>query len=341
FRSPQDVAANLEGKIVRLVIDVTQTGPNSWNCPSGSHLPRRTMRNSTGNLDEMSGRLYCVPNDNPWLSPPGATFEEPISIGHRNPHRMTRDAPTGRLWSGEVGEITREEINVIEIGHNYGWPFREGKGAGPWAPPPQILCTLTDPVIDFTRDEAIAIIGGYVYHGTRFPELVGRYLAGDYGTDNIWAIDLDPVTMTATKELLTTFPSVGGLSTWGEDKDGELLLGNALSGAEPLYRLERTGTGVPDPPPFLSQLGAFDDLATLDPHAAGVPFEPVPFWSGGAVQQRWLFLPNDGNRDQPGEKVGFSVSGNWSFPIGTVFMKHFELPLDETKPGPRHASSHD
>ena len=100
----------------------------------------------------------------------------------------------------------------------------------------------------------------------------------------------------------------------------------------PLQRLQAIGTPSPDPPGFLSQLGAFDDLLALDVHDGGVPYDLVPFWSDGARKQRWLFLPNDGLHDQPGEQIVFSESDNWGFPVGSVLMKHFELPLDETDP---------
>jgi mono/diheme cytochrome c family protein len=33
--------------------------------------------------------------------------------------------------------------------------------------------------------------------------------------------------------------------------------------------------------------------------------------------------------------VGFATNGQWTFPIGTVFVKHFELPIDDTNPAVR------
>jgi len=331
YTTAQDIANSLEGGTVRLQVDVTENGDGTFSCPAGSHLPRRLFQNVTGNPDEMSGRLYCIPDDNPWLDPGGSVMEEYFAIGQRSPHRMTLDRVTGYMWSGEVGENTREEINIVQKGRNYGWPFREGKIAGPYPPPPVVLGVLTEPVIDFERPEAHCIIGGLVYRGTQYPELVGRYLAGDWLNGNVWAIDLDPSTMTATSELITTFDP-GGLATFGEDPDGEPLLGSVTLDV-PLQRLVRVGVGVPDPPPYLSQTGAFKNVATLEPSDAAVPFEPITFWSDGARKWRWIFLPTtDGVRDQPDEKIGFSATGNWNFPIGTVLMKHFELPLDQNDP---------
>jgi len=283
YDTAQDIVDTLEGGILRLAVDVTENGDGGWDCPAGSHLPVRTF----GTSDETSGRHYCIPDDNPWLDASGGHFEEYCSIGHRNPHRLARDPLTDRLWSGEVGESTREEINVIECGRNYGWPFREGMIEGPRDAPATILGELTDPVIDFTRDEANAIIGGYVYRGARFPELYGRYLAGDYVTNQVWAITLDENTMTATKDYLANF-GPGNLATWGQDNQGEVFLGDVAS-TGPLFTLGRIGDPVPDAPSLLSEVGAFSDLRSAIPSGYWVPYGlEQPFWSDGALKTRFL-----------------------------------------------------
>jgi uncharacterized repeat protein (TIGR03806 family) len=327
YDTAQDIVDTLEGGSVRLAVDVIDNGDGTWSCPSGSHLPRRMLDTA----DEISGLWYCIPNDNPWLDPAGNQFEEYCSIGHRNPHRLARDPLTDRLWSGEIGESTREEINVIECGNNYGWPFREGLIAGVSEEPPSFLGVLTDPVIDFTRDEANAIIGGYVYRGSKFPELYGRYLAGDYVTSQVWAITLDESTMTATKVYLANF-TAGNLATWGQDNSGEVFMGDVAS-TGPLYTLERVGEPVDDAPALLSEVGAFSNLAALVPSPFWIPYGlNQPFWSDGASKFRFIAVPNDGARDTAGEQIGFSPNDDWSWPTGTVLMKHFELPLDETEP---------
>jgi hypothetical protein len=324
FDTAQDIVDTLEGGSVRLAVDVTDNGDGTWICPAGSHQPRRAFDTS----DEISGQHYCIPDDNPWLDVGGGIFEEYCSIGHRNPHRLARDPLTDRLWSGEIGAATREEINVIECGNNYGWPFREGLVAGVRPEPPSYLGTLTDPVIDFTRDEAQAIIGGYVYRGSRLPELFGFYLAGDYATNKVWAIALDENTMTATKLYLADF-TAGNLATWGQDNSGEVFMGDVAS-TGPLYTLEQIDEPVPDAPALLSQTGAFADLAAAVPSSVWVHYGlNQPFWSDGALKTRFIALPSDGTRDTPDEQIVFSTFDNWSYPTGTVLMKHFELPLDE------------
>ena len=304
----------------------------SVTCPAGSHLPIRTFQ-SIGGPDETSGQLYCIPDDNPWLSPSGAAFEEYATIGHRNPHRLAKDPVTGRLWSGEVGESAREEINVLELGRNYGWPFREGKIAAPFAEPPP-----SDPRRPHRpRDRLRPLPSGGASsaatstRGTRFPELEGRYLAGDWATRKIWAITLDEATMTATAtELADFYP--GSLGTFGQDKDGEVYLAS-VGGDGPLYTLDRITVAVPDPPRSSRSSAPSARSRRSRPRTSSCPTAlNEPFWSDGARKSRWIALPNDGVRDTPAEQVAYAPSSDWSFPNGTVLMKHFELPVDETDP---------
>jgi mono/diheme cytochrome c family protein len=326
----QNITRALEGGVLRIDVNVGEEENGEITCPAGSHLPRRRYQEVSPHPDEVSGKLYCIPDDNPWLDENGAVFEEYFAIGHRNPYRLSVDRITGRLWSGEAGEIDREEINVIEPGANYGWPFREGFKAGPEKRPDGIVGIVTDPVIDFARSEASALIGGTVYRGTRFPELVGRYIAGDHVTRNLWAVTLDETLGTATKERLTRFEP-GFLANFGEDRNGELVMASIGEGV-PLQRLERIGPSVPHPPSQLSALGAFIDLETLEAHPAALPYDVVPAWADGAVARRWIFLPGDGERDAPHEQIVSNDPHDWQFPVGTVVMQHLELPVDDADP---------
>jgi uncharacterized repeat protein (TIGR03806 family) len=78
-------------------------------------------------------------------------------------------------------------------------------------------------------------------------------------------------------------------------------------------------------PRLLSQSGAFKDTPGLVPDDALIPYDLiVSFWSDGAMKSRWISVP-DG-------KIKFAPTGEWVFPKGTVFVKHFELAVDETHP---------
>lgn len=83
-------------------------------------------------------------------------------------------------------------------------------------------------------------------------------------------------------------------------------------------------------PRLLSQTGAFTDTAHMIPAAGLIPYDLiVPFWSDGAVKTRYIAVPK-------GEHIGFSPTGEWTFPAGVVFVKTFELPVDASHPQLRH-----
>lgn len=58
---------------------------------------------------------------------PGNPFGNRIwSRGHRNVQGLAFDG-AGRLWAGEFGQNTLDELNLIRGGGNYGWPICEGR----------------------------------------------------------------------------------------------------------------------------------------------------------------------------------------------------------------------
>src|SRR4051794_36146348 len=70
-------------------------------------------------------------------------------------------------------------------------------------------------------------------------------------------------------------------------------------------------------PPHLSGTGAFESTLSLKPADSLIPYDLiVSFWSDGAEKLRWVSVPS-------GEKIKFAPTGEWIFPNGTVFVKHF------------------
>ena len=87
-------------------------------------------------------------------------------------------------------------------------------------------------------------------------------------------------------------------------------------------------------PDALSAASVFRETRSLTPAPGLIPYElNVPFWSDGAAKSRWVVLPT--GRDGPVARIRFSPQGDWAFPAGTVFVKHFELAVDESRPGER------
>ncbi len=333
FNVAQRINSRLFSGILR--IDVDQN-------PSRSHPIRRQPAQITrpSGWPASFTQGYGIPKDNPWLDPAGGILEEFWTIGTRSPHSMSFDNETGDIWIADVGQGTREEITIAQKGGNHQWPFKEGHANGPKARPSTLIGTEVPPLFDYPRSMGGCIIGGIVYRGSLHAgALTGRYLFGDHNTKALYALarrDSGP----ATAEYLTTVFRNGGnkqgLSGICEGPDNEVYfmeLGATGTDTGKIYRLIRNGTPVPDPPRFLSQTGAFTNLSTLTPVAGLIPYEVnSPLWSDGARKQRWIAVPNNGTHDTASERVTYSDQGSWSFPVGTVVVKHFTLPVDERNP---------
>jgi uncharacterized repeat protein (TIGR03806 family) len=81
-----------------------------------------------------------------------------------------------------------------------------------------------------------------------------------------------------------------------------------------------------DSPRLLSQTLGFADVLSLQPSSGLLPYGvQSPLFSDGARKQRWMALPS-------GTQIGFSESGAWTYPEGTVFVKEFDMALDERHP---------
>ncbi|WP_405397996.1 PQQ-dependent sugar dehydrogenase [Maribacter sp. Asnod2-G09] len=323
YINAQSISENLDGGVLR--IDVDMVGG------SLSHAPIRTMSSSgAGEEDEVSGKGYFIPNDNPFNNSNGSVFEEYYSLGHRNPHRLTKDRATGTFYIGEVGENTHEEINVLAAGKNYGWPLYEGKDIFLNSCISELYNNMLHqgPLTEFPRSDANSIIGGYVYRGTEIPELEGKYICADYGIgDEIWAVN----TSTGQYELLGNFGPENIIS-FGQDYQGELYLLKYGSNVN-LYKLAATGISNINAPQLLSQTGAFSNLQSLTVNSGIIPYDMIDsFWSDGANKKRWMAIPNDGTHNTLEEQIVFSENGVWDFPTGAVLIKHFDYPIDDTNP---------
>ncbi|MCE9518112.1 MAG: putative Ig domain-containing protein [Verrucomicrobia bacterium] len=277
---------------------------------------------------------YFIPNDNPWVDPSGAVLEEFYAIGLRSPHRMSFDGQSGKAFIGDVGQESVEEIDILEKGANYQWSYREGTIAGPKPKPASVIGTETPPLYSYaTRAEGNrCVIGGYVYRGSRLPgTLQGKYIFGDYYSGRIWSLDWQ--TPGAQPVLLTQI-GASQLTGFSVDANNEIYY-TTLGSAAKISRLSPWG-GAAEPPATLSATGAFASLATLTPATGIVPFNVnSPLWSDGAFKQRWIALPNDGAPYTSSEVVAFNAKGGWSFPVGTVLIKHFELAVNDNDPSVR------
>ena len=299
--------------------------------------PLQSGETNVNDINHTYTQGYHIPNDNPWVGEPGA-LEEYYAVGLREPHRMTYDAVGNRFWIGDVGAGAWEEVNVMDApGLNFQWNYKEGNGAGYRATPSPLIGTERGPLYPYDHGIGNCIIGGYVYRGTAIPELVGKYIFGDNGSQLYYALEYDAATQTATSIQQIGQGRAGtiwnGISSFGVDSSGELLLlqmGAGASGGGKISRIKRAGTITGETweyPPLLSQTGLFSDLASLTPAQGMVPFEVnMPLWSSGLSKKRWVMIPNDGVPNTAEERITYSENHSWQFPVGTVFVKHFARP---------------
>lgn len=282
---------------------------------------------------------YFIPLDNPWVDPAngGAVLEEFYSLGLRQPHRMSFDPPTGNFWIGDVGGGLREEIDVVDgPALNFQWNYQEGFATGFRAIPSPLIGTDQPPVHDYDHGVGTCVIGGYVYRGSAVPGLVGKYIYGDNGTQRVYAIDYNLTTKVADDVSEIGRARIGniwnGISSFGIDSQGEMLvlqLGAGATGGGLISRIKPDVAGSPDWefPPTLSATGLFSNTPALTPISALIPYDVnMPLWTAGVDKKRWLLIPNDGTPDSPTEQITFSEEGAWQLPVGSVLVKHFQMP---------------
>ncbi len=126
---------NPTGKVLRIDPYVTNADGSPRDTPAGE-----TLKSFNGQTK------YFIPNSNPFVgnsqnvyftpigpvaggNTPVAPMDELYAFGFRNPWKMSFDknaVPGDSPYVADVGSRTREEINLVQPGKNYGWPYREG-----------------------------------------------------------------------------------------------------------------------------------------------------------------------------------------------------------------------
>lgn len=184
------------------------------------------------NVDSTAnGQQYAIPATNPYYGNVNGYKEEIYAYGLRNTWKFSFDYPTNRLYAGDVGQGTYEEVDIIENGKNYGWNKMEGfhcygtcdtTGKG-----------FTRPIWEYNHSTGgISITGGYVYRGSLVPGLYGKYIYADYGTARIWGLTYNGVTATNDSIQKATFQ----ISTFGMDQNGEVYFFSYAASTGRIYK---------------------------------------------------------------------------------------------------------
>ena len=278
-----------------------------------------------------AGQTYRVPEDNPFLGQAGVR-PETWAYGLRNPWRLTSDLETGQIWVGENGQDLWEYAHLLQRGANYGWSayegnrvFQAGRLRGPAA--------VTPPTLEHNHAQFRSLTGGFVYRGSKFPELRGAYIYGDYATGRVWAARHDGAALLWNRELADTALAIAG---FGTNAAGDILIADHLGDA--IVRLESAPAPAPDRQPFpqrLSETGLWESLADLRPAAGVVPYEiNAPSWHDGAGAAGMLALPGQTTATLP-MMTGSGPWQSWKLPDGAVLIQTLTLPATGSEPARR------
>lgn len=118
-----------------------------------------------------------IPDDNPFIGEAG-WLPAIYTLGHRNGHSMALNPWTGELWVTEQGPNGGDEINVLEAGANYGWPYvSHGRTyPGPLVSENPTLAGTKQPELYWVP--SIAVTGMTFYSGRVFTGWEGNAFVG-------------------------------------------------------------------------------------------------------------------------------------------------------------------
>ncbi len=118
-----------------------------------------------------------VPKDNPFAGREGYR-PEIYTLGHRSPEGMVWHEATGKIWEVEMGPNGGDEVNILEPGGNYGWPWVSmGRSyAGPHQRDKFHGAGMIDPVVFWVP--SISTTGMAFYTGDRLAAWKGNLFVG-------------------------------------------------------------------------------------------------------------------------------------------------------------------
>jgi len=195
--------------------------------------------------DNSRNKSYGIPKDNPFVKNSNAVGEI-WAYGFRNPHRITWNLEeANQVFVSNIGRHSVEEVNLLEKGANYGWPYREGYFVFDSNANPEVVYPLPKndkgyryPIIQYDHDEGAAVSGGFVYTGNTLPLLKDKYVFGDIPKGTLFIADVAQLNnggkVTVQKigiqingEVLTLSQLLGGSRVdlrFGSNREGELFV---------------------------------------------------------------------------------------------------------------------
>ncbi|MCS3869162.1 glucose/arabinose dehydrogenase [Chryseobacterium ginsenosidimutans] len=215
---------------------VTGDGGSSGD-PNNNAQNKNSLLGKLLRLDINSTGPYNIPPGNPFVGVDGA--DEVWAYGLRNAWKFNFDTTSGNVMIADVGQGQIEEINrmpLTQAGINYGWRCYEGNNtyntSGCAA-----QATMTFPIAAYNHSGGkCSITGGYIYRGTQFPVLQGRYIFADYCSTQIGSLNPDD-SITWTSAF-----SGNNFSTFGVNNLNELFVAAVNNGK--IFKVTTTTLGT-------------------------------------------------------------------------------------------------
>lgn len=223
--------------------------------PNNNAQNKNSLLGKLLRIDVNSTGTYNIPAGNPFIGVDGA--DEVWAYGLRNAWKFNFDTASGNVMIADVGQGQIEEINrmpITQAGINYGWRCYEGNNSyNTTGCAAQSTMTFPVSVYDHSGGKC-SITGGYVYRGSLYPALQGKYIFADYCSTQIGMLNTD--------NSITWTPAFTGnnFSTFGVNNQNELFVAAVNNGK--IFRVTTSGTLSSLEPDNLSQIRIYPNPAS-------------------------------------------------------------------------------
>ncbi|GEJ43422.1 PQQ-dependent sugar dehydrogenase [Chryseobacterium sp. ON_d1] len=289
-----------DGKLWIITGDGGSGGDPNNNAQNKNSLLGKMLR-----IDVDATGPYNIPPDNPFAGAGVDGADEIWAYGLRNAWKFSFDLTTGNAMIADVGQGAIEEINkmpITQAGLNYGWRCYEGNNAYNTAGC-AAQSTMTFPVAVYDHSGGkCSITGGYVYRGTQYPTLQGKYFFADYCSTQIGILD-------SNNTITWTTPYSGNnFSTFGQDNQKELYVAAVNSGK--IFKIT-TGTLATQENNTLGTIKVYPNPASKEIFIEGIKDEKATLEIINSEGRKVL------TADKISNGTGINISG---IPAGVYFI---------------------
>jgi aldose sugar dehydrogenase len=189
-----------------------------------------------------------IPTDNPFFSSSSGQARAVWSFGHRNQQGLAFQPGTGVLWSTEHGWNSRDELNIIKKGKNYGWPYCAGTQV--YGVSERVAADGTYPCVGeglsqsnyqpaikaYEPDFTVAMSDMVFYTGIQFPKWKNNLFFVTLKTGRIYRLELEGEKVVNEEILIDG--QYGRLRAITQGPDGFLYFSSDAGDGSSIYRIK-------------------------------------------------------------------------------------------------------